>query len=648
MGAALSYPTQPLIELNARGNNHKILIPPRDFRLASSRFPYFPRSRRSKDKPTYHRARATYKDKYGDTYEDEYSYRPQPRKRANRPLSDDTMSDSFDIRPRRGPRTRKTDRMPMDYGEVRAAGRGMGVGMDLGMGIPTVYYDPRNVRAMSAPDLNMAYGPLPKEPYRLGAVDMHPLGGMRPDMPIYGPPLGYAPGVASPSDGNPYAHAQPAAPSYQVPVDPQIPLRALRRRKPMPTGASSDVQQIAEGVYAAQPQPKHVRRKAEKPVSDRLNRTQTATRRVGPSGEEWIGGDPFLDACTCDDDTTKAGEIRYIIRDDLGKDCGDHSKCHVHDEDDSDGGRRKTKDEKERRRDRESTGALNRKMVREELDAALGKKVANMNLGGRQMGPMDTGVFNSPFGDITQGGFPGMMEGLDPRTTQRLSGDDPYGMGLSTKIPQRMGGMIRGRPNGIPGMGMPRPVGLTSGIGFGGHVPFSDADMDEMMNPMMGVPPYPQMVGDRRLKAHRKFRAGQVGARPPPGMDPRMEQGGPSRRGNMTRPRQRRGRRLPLGFDPDFDDESMGSDKFGPRGQPSFLPMDGDEGRFMDGLLGKISQGNVKQSVTNSTDGEDNYGMRQGPPGGRRGGGSLSGRQMGREGRGREHQARVDEDDDDI
>ncbi|KAJ4355779.1 uncharacterized protein N0V89_003800 [Didymosphaeria variabile] len=360
-------------------------------------------------------------------------------------------------------------------------------------------------------------------------------------------------------------------------AQPKMPARAPRPQKIRPPG----VEAVAQGAYHTQPAPQAPGWKREPPVSAQMNRTQPANKRAGPSGKEWIPGEnAFLDACTCttnctcrkgarvlyrhqgqgDEEQNIWGEIRYVIKDDLGRDCGDHAGRYEEDESDgADGARQK----RGKGKGKGKKGAEDLEKMREEMKG-LRKDIKNLRVEGERVGmnamgrgaidPMVVGRMPN------QGGFP-MMNGMDPRLAQQLGAGDPYGVRFSPQMQRRMMGGRQGqrRGGGLPGM-----VDMDSED----DLSFEHADrmMDHRVGAgMMNIPPGMRKMGPNRMKQPRGPRA-----RPPrraQDFDPRYEYPPPPGRG--PNPRQRVGPPPPPpGYN--LDEDSMGSGldgrgRFGPR-----------------------------------------------------------------------------------
>lgn len=328
------------------------------------------------------------------------------------------------------------------------------------------------------------------------------------------------------------------------------------------------------GAYAAGHPAPPVRANTDPPTSKRLNRTQPTNKKVGPSGQEWIEGDPFLDACTCTtncncrkgqrvlyraqaqdgDGHNGFGEIRYILKDDLGRDCGDHSACRNGNQEEKKSGKTKGKlglkepspaSKEDIQRMTEGIEALHEKME---------------GLGLNQPGGFG-GPSRMPFGGT--GAHPAMMESMDPRVRPGMGGD-PYGMSGPGRMPVGMGGPMGGRPDRIARMGMRGP--MPGEMGYEDDMPFSESafGMGDMMDPMeMGGRPGRMMAGRRSMPPEfmppRRPR-GRGGPRGPPGLGMDMEMGGFGRGLPPMGGRGMGGRRARFGGRrrrPEFGDEEL-------------------------------------------------------------------------------------------
>lgn len=547
MGSASSHPPQPpLIALNGGsfGKHNTILVPAEAF--TGKWAPKW----KGKGRPNYR-----------PTYPDPFAYLP-PLPRVGR---------------RRGRRAVRFEE-PLSEGDMRLRRKGVGRRRP-GGGMPMAYfpgvqgaapqmmYDARGARAMSTPNFQTGFMPMPMPmPVRGGrAKNMGLRGGNAPMMvPGYAPPSGMpGPAYAPPPVASPFpAQAQPRMP-------PRAPPQQKMRHPP-------GVEAVAGGHFAQHPsQPP--RRNSEPPVSAMLNRSQPTNRRAGPSGHEWLPSDnAFLDACTCttncncrkgarvlyrhqgqgqgqgDGEHNTWGEIRYLLKDDLGRDCGDHSRCKI---EESESG------EKKRRKDKGNKGigeSADVERMREEM-RGLREDIQNMRIGGGRMGTSGVGGLGTM---APQGGWEGVMGGeMDPRMVQRMGMNEAYGMDFLPRMQQQMMG-------GRPGRRM-------AAMGPGDDASFRHAEdmMDPMMAPgMLNLPPHLRNAGMRRPKQRRG---------PPrraPDFDPHLEYAPrprPRRNMPMPMPRQRGGGGpAPPPADYNLEDESMGS---GLDGRGHFGPMNDDD-----------------------------------------------------------------------
>lgn len=326
-----------------------------------------------------------------------------------------------------------------------------GLGMGMGMATPGVQglANPMAHHAMmpTSPDLPPGYSSMQHLPPRYSA------GGMPPTGP------GQAPGPGQNSYPNPYAY--PGSLESSASTTPR------RHRSP------STNKNIPLGPFA----------KSHSPGTPKMRRAHTApTARVNAKtggGNEWIKGDSFLDACICTPNCTcreghrvlyrsrddggsgdegegqyGQGEIRYILKKDLERDCGDHSACvkkgeQVGSDEEaviSRGGSKKKEKEKkkeEKKRKEEMEG------FKEDLLDALDEKFEKMKRrGGGSKGSRSskTGSIGSPklpFAGMG-GAFPGMNMGVGNPAAGIGAGAGPPG--LDPRLADMMGG--------IPGLGM--------------------------------------------------------------------------------------------------------------------------------------------------------------------------------------------------
>jgi hypothetical protein len=190
--------------------------------------------------------------------------------------------------------------------------------------------------------------------------------------------------------------------------------------------------------------PKLSRSRTAPTTAERINRTG---KNVGPSGKEWISGDAFLDACTCTTNCTcrgghrvlyrsrsdagsdsdsahcRTGEIRYILKKDLGKDCGDHSGCKARSDSDDEEKQSKKEKKKEEKKRKEEFDGFKEDML-EALDQRLDKlKAERSKASSARSSP------RLPHAGMGPGGFarPGA---IDPLRAQRMGGMNPGAMGM--------------------------------------------------------------------------------------------------------------------------------------------------------------------------------------------------------------------------
>jgi hypothetical protein len=340
-------------------------------------------------------------------------------------------------------------------------------------------------------------------------------------------------GLAGP---NPYANYS-ASPSSSTSSTIAPPEPRTSRRTP---GAA---ERIPLGAYAkAVHSPKVKRSYTEPTTADRLN------RKVGPSGKEWIKGDDFLDACTCttnctcrdghrvlyrskdespygDSDTEaqyRQGEIRYILKKDLGRDCGDHSGCKAKKADDSDDEEKvnkKEKKKKEEKKRKEQFEGFKEDML-EALDErfeALKKersKAESVRSSPRQA---FAGFGASPFGMGGQTPGAGMGGQMPPGLGGgQMGGSMPPGIPVNMASNPYAAGMPGGMTR-IPGMGI-NPLGGSRGMGPG-QMPRTMFD-DEMSISDMGggAGPGISYTGGRKRGGMHQPYANPPGRRDPDGM----------------------------------------------------------------------------------------------------------------------------------
>lgn len=378
-----STPSHPIIDFNSAslGKHNNILLPPEAF-------------------PAPYPARGRYiGNKYVKGYPVPYRW---PR---NLPVEVDGWKGGG----KRGGRRKVGGR----YGDKGVGGVGMGMGGVPMVPVPVqvpVYYDARGVKAMSAPNL---YGVRGK-----GRQVVQPQGQaqVRPQM-VPTPGVGPVPGQAG---GMPYGYAYPpppAAPRHQstTQLPPPLP-HGVPQSQPQNQRLNPGIPDVPYGARIARPTSPARRASSQ-------NRTQPR----GPPANEWLeGSNPWLDACTCTTNCRcrkgarvlyraegkggdrREGEIRYVVRDEVGRDCGDH-RCR---EEESDGGRGKRKKKKEGSgqssevgRIREEMEGLRRDIERMRVSAGMG--AAPLDLDPRfNLGPPQGEPFPA---------HPDALSGLDPR-----------------------------------------------------------------------------------------------------------------------------------------------------------------------------------------------------------------------------------------
>lgn len=407
--------------------------------------------------------------------------------------------------------------------------------------------DPRAMGGMGGPPGGMMGDPRMDNP-RFGGM-----GGMgmtdRPDPRHFGmldPTMPSMP-LHMPEQPPDYNPMPPPPPHHQRrPRSPASSISSHRSEDPPRCHRPGTHERIPMGAYAVPLSPKLTRSRTEPTTAQKLNRGQSSNRPIGPSGKEWIQGDAFLDACRCTTGCTcrgghrvlyrsrddagsesdgspryQSGEIRYILKSDLGKDCGDHSNCVPKKAGSSSSSSASStttsKREKEDKKRKEEMRQLKNEML-EAVEAGIRKARSSK-----------AGSVASP-----RVGFTGL--------------DGGGGMGMMPNIGGVMGGMdtnmahMGGGPTGMPLPG----IGMTS-TGFPPGVnPYS------IPMPMPKLPP--GMQDPRTLRpffdttpeidpyfakdAHQRFRS-------PPGahIDPRAFYGpNPARgrgRGGLRRPLRR-------------------------------------------------------------------------------------------------------------
>lgn len=512
MGAAHTHIPPPLVEVNAPGG--KVLVPP------GTAFTVHP--------PSYARSRS---DPYtrgpvylpvGRGHAPPFGYGERHRgagwRRPNADIdileeSEDSESTLVDglghmspieyqrgVRRQGGVGRRGTafadgiDRRPRSAPEMPLAGYpGMG-GMGMGMASPQMG--------------GMGMNPMGSMgPGGMGGMGMSPLGmppeyTSNPSFPRYSGGAADAPGAGM----NPYT-THPGRPPSPAPSDngpsPEPTRRATAR-------SNRHHERVPMGAYATDSGKvrKLSRSRTEPQVSAQLNRGHSQDKKIGPSGKEWIDGDAFLDACTCttackcrksqrvlyrsrnsrprtgesdseDEDAMEygSGEIRYILKDDLGRNCDDHSACRRADADsekEEKDKKRKNKDKSEEKQRKEQFQGF-----KEEMLDALDERFEGMKRDTLRQG-ISGNMATSPFERRGMARNPYMTDEsmLNPRVAQQMGAmaGDPYGIGLSGMggLAPNIASQIRDRamrPQGMPTAGMNFEDDM-SGVGMDGLGPW--------------------------------------------------------------------------------------------------------------------------------------------------------------------------------
>ncbi|KAH7408611.1 hypothetical protein DE146DRAFT_646728 [Phaeosphaeria sp. MPI-PUGE-AT-0046c] len=336
-----------------------------------------------------------------------------------------------------------------------------------------------------SPDLPPGYSSMPHLPPRYSAG-----GGVRP------PPNTPGPGLS------PYTY--PSSPHSTASTTP-------RRRRSLGVD-----ERIPLGAFA---------KSHAGPATPKISRAHTSpTERINrkPSGgNEWIKGDSFLDACICTTNCTcreghrvlyrsrddgrgsgdesdpryGQGEIRYILKKDLGRDCGDHSACRKGEgsgesEADKKGSGRKKEKEREKKKKKKEDKRRKDEMegLKEDLLEALDERFEKMRKRGSRRSKAGSVGMESPRPPFAGLGNQGMgATGLNTRMVDTRGGM-PMGMGMGMGMPMTLGG---GNPYAIniPGQGMNRqPQGMPdpmSGMPFDDDMSIADMDAMGIGNPYL-------------------------------------------------------------------------------------------------------------------------------------------------------------------
>jgi hypothetical protein len=478
----------------------------------------------------------------------------------------------------------------------------------------------------SAPDLRAPMGypggghpgmqqPVVHEYVGAGAIPGYggvPQPGVGGGMGIPGGGLPYVPGGGM-GYPNPYQQqqAQQPVPMQCAPPAP-LPQQAQERPRvaPLPGHAA-----VPMGPYAmpspSLSSPSIPRAHTDPPPAAKLNRGKPADQRAGPQGQEWIQGDPFLDACFCttqctcrkghrmlyreklDDGQMAQGEIRYLPKDLLGRDCGDHSGCNqIEMERPRSGGEKRKAAEREngeRGNEKECRAArVEARQGIQRLNEGLNDiaaKLNEMNLKQRGSGELGNGMGIGAAAVPEQGlasqrmQYPGGQPHLLDPMQQRLAAAGMQGM-----MDPRAAAM-GGRPMGaIEQLGIP-PMGMGMNHRMPGYNedpmafpnPYGDMyeESERGMGGMMGMGQRPSrgMMNGMPPSYGPPLRRGGKGRRPPRmGMD--FDPRGPPMKGGRGG-RQVKGGRRPRDFEED-EEHDMGpmKDMSGGRGG---LNGEGDE-----------------------------------------------------------------------
>ncbi|KAI4956544.1 hypothetical protein J4E91_000756 [Alternaria rosae] len=474
-------------------------------------------------------------------------------------------------------------------------------------------------------------------------------------------PPRFGAGGGMPGPGmNPYTN-HPGPPSSQSSSSNPGPPQATRR----PSGRRPrHYEQIPMGAYANAEKPRRPR--AEPQTSARLNRGQPFQKIVGPSGKEWIEGDnAWLDACTCttgcncrkshrvlyrsqndpqnhgsdsnedeQDHLRTSGEIRYILKTDLGRDCGDHTACK---KSSSESDSSSSKDERSKSRKKKTKRKLDEKEDKKRKDQFdtfkddILEALQDLRKDSRQQQQRrQRDSFESPVRPPLSG------PNMGPGTFMNNGGDRGGGMDMDPRMAQQMG-MMSGDPYGTgrmpPGMANPTVTGgkrgtmrhgmsgmrMGTGGGGGGGAFENDmlSEMEDMGLDMNMGNPYMQSAGGGILgknggmrhpflshrgaaKAGRQFSNGSMAM----GMDMDMDQmaamyakamGGGGRGGMMMGGGRNRGggvRRAHL--DSSSDDFDLG---LGPSMRSSGMRHEQGSGGGGGGIRGRAGRGTRKPGV---------------------------------------------------
>lgn len=418
-----------------------------------------------------------------------------------------------------------------------------GMGMGMGMGMPMGGMPPPGIQGLANPMAHHAMMPSSSS----SPLDQPPgYSSMQHLPPRYSAsgPAGHIPTSAPVPGHNPYANMYsdpyPASPSSSTSSSPH------RRRSP---GVNK---QIPLGAFAKSHSPGHRTPKMKRAHIYPATRMNSKTG----GGNEWIKGDSFLDACICTTSCTcreghrvlyrsrddggasgtegegegvyGQGEIRYILKKDLGRDCGDHDACKKGEGSDEElvGKKEKEKEKKKEEKKRKEEMEELKEDLLEALDERferMRKRGEGRSVRGESGSSSKAGSVGSPRmpyaglgGGGGAGGFPGMNMGLgmgmnpgagpsagtmggggmDPRMADML-GSLPR-MGMGTGIPPTTFAAAGGGANpyaamntGMPGQrprqpGLPDPVRPTQmPMPFDDDISLADMEALNMGNPYL-------------------------------------------------------------------------------------------------------------------------------------------------------------------